>query len=638
MLASLLAASLIGSVNGAPAIVPLPQHMQVLGSPITLAPNSTLSADPELADYARLWREWARPATGFSFPPAAPGAEATIQLKLSEDPTLGEEGYALNVTDKGVELWAQRPSGIFYGLQTLRQLLPTSIYRSTKQEANWTLPQVQIHDYPRFPWRGLMLDVARHYQPVEDVKKFIDLLALHKMNVFHWHLTDDQGWRVEIKKYPRLTEVGSWRRETVIGRNSGKYDGIPHGGYYTQEDLKEIVAYAAERHITIVPEIDMPGHMVAAISAYPELGDGKPAEVMMMWGVSPRVLNTKPETVQFCKDVLDEVMAIFPSKFIHIGGDECPKDQWKNDPAEQQRMKERGLKDEHELQSWFIRQMDAHLQSKGRRLIGWDEILEGGLAEGAAVMSWRGTSGGVEAAKLGQDVVMSPTSHMYLDYYQSRDASEPLAIGGYLPLQQVYAFNPIVPGLPVEAEKHIMGVQGNLWTEYMKDFKHVEYMAYPRGAAVAEVGWSAQASRSYPDFLVRLSTHLERLTAWDVNFRTPTPTDVPVSTWNADQMSTEWVERAWDLSKGITQNGNFRVKFAYTHGSHRLDIQWAELWVNDVRAGRDEHLGTTGGRDEKNDYRFDGVIVPAGAKVILKASVRSDGGTDSFGHIYVDKL
>mgnify|MGYP001809879557 CR=1 FL=1 len=632
-----LAILALGAAAPQPALVPLPQDMRVSGGVFVVPPTATIAADPEFNSLARTWREWVRPATRFSFPPAAPGTPATVSIQKSPDTSLGEEGYSLTVNGQGVTLLAYRPAGAFYGLQTLRQLLPPQIYARTRQDVAWTLPQMEIRDVPRFKWRGLMLDVARHYQPVPEIKRFIDVLAMHKMNTFHMHLTDDQGWRVEIKKYPRLTEIGAWRSETVIGRNTGKFDGIPHGGYYTQEELKEIVAYAAERFITVVPEIDMPGHMVAAISAYPELGDGKPAEVMKEWGVSPRVLNTRESTVQFCKDVLDEVMAIFPSPFIHIGGDECPKDQWKNDPEEQQRMRDRGLKTEYELQSWFIRQMDAHIQSRGRRLIGWDEILEGGLADGAAVMSWRGTAGGVTAAKLGKDTVMSPTSHMYLDYYQSRNANEPLAIGGFLPLRGVYAFDPMVAEIPENKRHHVLGVQGNLWTEYMKDYAHVEYMAYPRGSAVAEVGWTPQNKRNFEDFMTRLAVHMERLRILNVNFRPMQPEDVPAGAWTSTDVSESWQERTWDLSAIISSSGRYRVRFEFSHGAHRLDIRWAELWVNGVRASRIEQIGTTGGRNEGNAYDFPLITVPPGAKVMLKASIRSDGGTDSHGQILVDR-
>lgn len=631
------------------ALVPRPVAARLVpdAPPFQLNPKTSLYApNPESKDAARHLRDAVRAGTGFSLPYSDQPVPNSITFKPA-DPDLPAEGYRLQILPDQITITPADTAGAFYAVQTLRQLLPAKTFRSTPSPTPRTddhilLPALDILDHPRFNWRGVMLDVARHFRPKSDILRFLDLLALHKINVFHFHLTDDQGWRVEIKRYPRLTEIGAFRKETVVGRNSPQYDGVPHGGYYTQDDLREIVDYAAERHITVVPEIDMPGHMVAAIAAYPHLGDGQRAEVMTKWGVSPRVLNTHPDTVQFCKDVLAEILDIFPSKFIHIGGDECPKDQWKADPAEQQRIKERGLKDEHELQSWFIAQMVAFLESQGRRLIGWDEITEGGLPKGAAVMSWRGTGGGVEAANLGHPAVMTPTSHMYLDYYQSRASEEPLAIGGYLPLDQVYSFDPHVPNAkpPVQPDnlKNILGVQGNIWTEYMKTFEHVQYMAFPRVCAIAEVGWTPQADRAYPEFLARLETHLQRLQALGVNYRPLRPADTPVATWTPAQVSTEWQELDWDLTPHVTTSGNYRVTFTYTAGAHRLDIAWAQFLVDGQPGPRDEHLGSAGFEPRDNTYRLDGLLLRPGQRLTLRAKVRADGGDDSHGDITLERL
>jgi hexosaminidase len=345
------------------------------------------------------------------------------------------------------------------------------------------------------------------------------------MNVFHWHLTEDQGWRLEIKQYPKLTAVGAWRKETLVGRPqrgvAPTFDGKRHGGFYTQDDAKEIVAYARARHVTVVPEIEMPGHAIAAIAAYPELGvTGEPMEVAKTWGVFSDILNAEPSTVRFMQNVLTEVMAIFPGRYIHIGGDEADKAKWKASDRIQARIKDLKLKDEHELQSWFIRQMDDFLVARKRRLVGWDEILEGGLADNAVVMSWRGTKGGIAAARAGHDVIMAPTSHTYLDYYQSKEqAHEPLAIGGFLPLETVYAFEPVPTELEPQFAKHVLGAQGQLWTEYMPQPKQVEYMAFPRMSALAEVVWTPKERKDYANFLVRLAAHVERLRALDVNHR-----------------------------------------------------------------------------------------------------------------------
>jgi hexosaminidase len=439
---------------------------------------------------------------------------------------LGAEGYHLEVAPGRVTLRAPELAGLFYGVQTIRQLLPADIFREAKATGvTWSMPAVVIEDQPRFRWRGGHLDVSRHFMPKEFVKKYIDLLALHKMNSFHWHLTEDQGWRIEIRKYPRLTEVGAWRKETLVGRYESDplkrvFDGRRHGGFYTQEDVREIVAYAAARHVNVVPEIEMPGHVQAAIAAYPWLGvTGDSLDVWTLWGVSENILNPTDSTVAFMQDVLTEVLELFPGRFIHVGGDEAPKTQWKASPTVQARIRALGLKDEHEMQSWFIRQMDEFLTKKGRRLIGWDEILEGGLAPNATVMSWRGTAGGIAAARAGHDVVMAPTSHTYLDYYQSADqANEPLAIGGFVPLDTVYAFEPTA-GLSAEDAKRVLGAQGQLWSEYLPGPKQVEYMAFPRMAALAEVTWTPAARRDFGDFTTRLPVHLRRLGILDVNYR-----------------------------------------------------------------------------------------------------------------------
>jgi hexosaminidase len=443
-----------------------------------------------------------------------------------EDLALGKEGYELRITNYA-HISAPTGAGLFYGVQTFRQLLPPEIYSQDVVSRVWKTPAVEIRDTPRFGWRGLMLDVGRYFMPKEDVLKFIDTMSTLKFNTFHWHLTDDQGWRIEIRKYPKLTEFGAWREESVAGHLRDKplkYDGKRHGGFYTQDDIREVVAYAAERHITIVPEIDMPGHMQAAIAAYPELGcTTNRLPVKVEWGVNKNILNPEESTVQFCKDVLTEVMELFPSEFIHIGGDEAPKDQWETSDRIQQLREERGLKDMHEMQSWFIKQIDDFLVANGRRLIGWDEIAEGGLAENAAVMWWRGKKGlptALRAAADGHDIVVASTSHLYFDYYQSKDkASEPLAIGGFLPLEKVYGFDPIIKGLDASAAKHVLGAQGQIWTEYIPDMKHAEYMAFPRACALAELVWLPPEQKDYAGFLERMKEQEQRFDVAGVNYR-----------------------------------------------------------------------------------------------------------------------
>ena len=461
------------------------------------------------------------PATGYSFN----GNGNTIELNLKGSKKLGSEGYTLQVTSDKITLSAATPAGLFYAIQTLRQLLPTEIFSQKKiRNVDWKIPCVTITDYPRFGWRGAMLDVSRHFMPLEFVKKLLDVLALHKLNVFHWHLSDDQGWRIEIKKYPKLTKIGAWRKSTPIGHafsRPRRYKDERYGGFYTQEEIKEVVEYARQRHITIVPEIDMPGHMQAAISAYPELGTTTAKlETYCHWGISQSILNVEDNTVKFMQNVLAEVMNLFPGKFIHVGGDEALKHEWSESRRVQDRMLELGLKSEEELQSWFIGQMDKFISSKGRRMIGWDEILEGGLASGASVMSWRGIQGGIEAAKHGHDVVMAPTTHTYLDYYQSKNTKkEPLSIGGHLPLEKVYSFEPVPSELSKSKAKHILGAQAQLWTEYVATPEHAEYMYFPRLCALAELAWTPAKDKHYLGFTKRLKVHVERLKKLGVNYR-----------------------------------------------------------------------------------------------------------------------
>lgn len=502
------------------SIIPKPAEVSFSKGIFQLNKSCALQFDTtngEVSKIASFFNEYLENVYGFRVEEHSKGKP--IHFKIISQLNLGDEGYLLKVEPKAIVITASKPNGLFYGMQTLKQMLPL-------EAANGTLdiPAVDIKDQPRFAWRGNMLDVGRHFFPVSYLKKYIDILAIYKINTFHWHLTEDQGWRIEVKKYPLLTEISHWRDETVVGHasKSKQYDGRGYGGFYTQEQAREIVRYAAERYITVVPEIEMPGHSTAALAAYPNLGcTGGPYQVSKTWGVHNEVFCAgKEETFTFLKDVLDEMLDIFPSQFIHIGGDECPKDAWKVCEACQKKIAEEGLKDEHELQSWFITRMDQYLTSKGRRLIGWDEILEGGLAPQATVMSWRGIKGGIEAAKQHHDVVMTPTTHMYLDYYQSENKeSEPLAIGGFLPVEKVYSYEPVPDELTTEEAKYILGVQSNLWTEYIPNTKYAEYMLLPRLQAQAEVGWTKKDLKNFPDFEKRLEIDYLRLDKLGINYR-----------------------------------------------------------------------------------------------------------------------
>ncbi|HLB82461.1 MAG TPA: beta-N-acetylhexosaminidase [Gemmatimonadales bacterium] len=528
---TLAALALALAVDSTPAIIPRPAHIARASGAFTLTAATVITTDRATRRLGELLGDYLFPATGFRLTVRTGGAPAgapAISIRLdSALARFGDEGYRLDVRPTGIAIRAYGPAGAFYALQTLRQLLPPEIFRqATVTGVAWVVPAVAIQDAPRFAWRGIHLDAARHFMPKEFVKKLIDLAALHKLNRFHWHLTDDQGWRLEIKQYPRLTQVGAWRRQTIIGRpdddsTKWRFDAQPHGGFYTQDDVREIVAYARARFVTIVPEIEMPGHSQAAIAAYPELGNrGDTLAVWTGWGVDENILNPGDATVRFYQNVLTEVMALFPGRWIHIGGDEAPKTQWKASPLAQARIRELGLKDEDELQSWFTRRMDEFLTAHGRTLVGWDEILQGGLAPNAVVMSWRGVDGGIIAARAGHDVVMAPGSHTYFDHYPTADtANEPLAIGGYLPLDTVYAYEPIPAALAASEAHHVLGAQGQVWTEYIPDPKRVEYMAFPRACALAEVLWTPREEKDYTDFQRRLAAHLARLTVLDVNYR-----------------------------------------------------------------------------------------------------------------------
>jgi hexosaminidase len=459
-------------------------------------------------------------------------------IKLSSQKNikgLKSEGYIFKSDKNGVEITGNAAIGTFYGMQTLIQLLPVEKSKSL------AIAVVEVKDEPRFVYRGAMLDVGRHYFPVAFVKKYIDYLALHKMNYFHWHLTEDQGWRIEIKKYPKLTEIGSKRNGSIIGSYPGKgSDNTPEGGFYTQEEVKDIVKYASDRFITVIPEIEMPGHGSAAIAAYPELScfpnektqlpdnmisakskeemaNGRVKIVQETWGVHSDVYVPSEYTFKFLQDVIDEVVVLFPSKYIHIGGDEAPKDAWKRSEFCQQLIKEKGLKDEHGLQSYFIQRMEKYINGKGRTLIGWDEILEGGLAPNAVVMSWRGEEGGIAAAKENHQVIMTPGSHVYLDHSQTKNEKE-VTIGGYLPIETVYSYEPVPKELNEEQAKYVLGAQGNVWTEYMANPAKVEYMIFPRLSALSEVLWSSKENKNWSTFQTKIETMKKRYTIWEANY------------------------------------------------------------------------------------------------------------------------
>ena len=497
-------------------VIPLPQEVSLTQeNPFKLNEN-VLIAYPEnnalLQRNAEFLSEYIQQATNYApkTKAIAAGEQVKNAIVLGLDPSIAnKEGYVLTTTPEGININGQTENGVFYGIQTLRKSIPAEA-----KEATILIPAGEIKDEPRFSYRGMHLDVGRHFFPKEFMKKYIDLLALHNMNTFHWHLTAAQGWRIEIKKYPKLTEIGSQRSRTVIGRNTQEYDNTPYGGFFTQEEAKEIVKYAQERYITVIPEVDLPGHMLAALAAYPEMGcTGGPYEVCPRWGIFEDVLCIgNDQTMQFLEDVMNEIIEIFPSKYVHIGGDEAPRTRWEKCQKCQARIKTEGLKAdknhtaEDRLQSYCMTRIEEFLNSKGRQIIGWDEILEGDVAPNATVMSWRGMEGGIKAAQLGHDVIMTPTSFCYFDYYQTADTKdEPLGIGGYVPIEKVYSLKPVPAVLTEEQSKHILGAQANLWTEYIHSSEHVEYMVLPRMAALAEVQWTQPEKKDFKDFTKRLA-------------------------------------------------------------------------------------------------------------------------------------
>ncbi len=498
-------------------MVPLPNQVQMLDGTFELNDKTSLYANgAHTEQVARYLRKKISQSTGFALPSTGKPAGNTIILQIDSTETSGEEGYSLKVTPDRVVIKSVSPRGLFYGVQTLLQLLPPEVESPSKVEnINWEIPAVKIVDQPRFKWRGMHLDVCRHFFPVDFIKKQLDLMAMYKLNTFHWHLTEDQGWRIEIKKYPELTRTGAYRID----------EGKRYGGYYTQDEIKEIVDYAAERFINVVPEIEMPGHSLAALASYPELScTGGPFKVRNYWGVEPNIYCAGNDKVfEFLEDVIEEVVDLFPYRYFHIGGDEAPKTKWEQCPKCQQRIKEEGLKDEHELQSYFIKRVEKILLKHGRQLVGWDEILEGGLAPSATVMSWRGEKGGIEAAAQGHDVVMTPGNWVYLDHYQGSPKVEPVAIGGYTLLKESYEYEPVPAELPPGKQKHILGTQGNVWTEYMYTPPRAEYSIYPRIIALAEVNWTQPAHKNFDDFLKRMNNQFVRLDLHDVNYHIPLP-------------------------------------------------------------------------------------------------------------------
>ena len=594
---------------------------------------------PEILGAANYLANKLRPATGMGFPVhqssmAEAAADSILLTTQNADASLGEEGYELVVTKDSVLIRAPKPAGLFHGVQTIRQLLPAEIEnRKYVLAAAWPVPCVNITDKPRYKWRGMHLDACRHFTPTTFVKKFIDLLALYKMNTLHWHLTEDQGWRIEIKKYPKLIEQSPWREAE---------DGSMYGGYYTQEDVRDIVAYAKERFITVVPEIEMPGHSLAALYAYPQFScTGGSFEVMEEWGISKDVYCAgNDETFAFLENILSEVIELFPGPYLHVGADECPKDRWKECSKCQARIKAEGLKDEHELQSYFIRRIETYLNSKDRNLIGWDEILEGGLAPNATVMSWRGKEGGIASAKQKHDAIMCPGAYCYFDMKQVDLPDEQgHDWAGIVSPEQTYSYEPTPEELTPEEAKYILGAQGNLWSEYMPNESEVEYMALPRMIALSEVVWSPKEHRNWQSFSERMKWHYQRLDVLEVNYFTPRKDVGKIGAWTPEQISTTIKTLEWDITDSLEQQaGDFYINIDYNRGAHGLSVDWVALLEDGREIARDSHESFSGAEDRNNIYKLTVAEVKSDSIYIIHAGARGDGGTDSFGAVWLTRM
>ncbi len=593
ILAGLLGIALFAGAEPRIQIIPQPSEITVKEGSWTLPSDVVVSFDPQAAgarEAAEFFAGFIRPATGYPLtvaPVSAKQKSAIVFAAPVADEKYPTEGYGVTVTPSGVTVTASDAAGFFYGAQTLCQLLPPQVFAAKKQEGvNWIMPCCTIKDAPRFSWRGWLLDDARYFFGKEAAKRYLDLMAMYKYNVFHWHLVDDQGWRLTVDAFPKLIEIGSVRAATQKRFNRSQWDGKPYGPFfYTKDDIKEVIAYAAKRHIRVMPEIELPGHARAALAAYPELScvPGYNLGTSTEWKVHEDVFCAgNDQTLRFFEQVFDEVCELFDNPVIHIGGDECPKVRWKECPKCQARIKALGLKDEHELQSWLVGHFTQYLAKKGRRALGWDEILEGGLPKGTMVMSWRGVAGGIAAAKKGHDVVMTPTDYCYVDYHQFK------VFDGYeyhywdLPLEKAYSFNPCA-GIPSEQQHHILGTQANNWGEFIADVPELEWKSFPRSCALAEVAWSPQESRKFSEFKPRLATHLTRLKHLGVNSAPMAMSSNPpaVATWKKGDFSAEWSPASWDITSAVKKPGKYLVVFSNTDGEGQLRIKNLKVLADD---------------------------------------------------------
>ncbi|HVU08523.1 MAG TPA: beta-N-acetylhexosaminidase [Verrucomicrobiae bacterium] len=646
-----ISATVLASEISAPALIPVPENMECHKGWFKFLPNTKILVDQASKETGQYLVDQIRKPTGYPFEVSSLDEASTVKGSImlttrDANTNLGAEGYELDVSSDSVVIRAPTQAGLFYGVQTLLQLLPPEIF-STNAVTNvdWMMPCVQIKDQPRFKWRGLMLDVSRHFFTKEEIEQLLDAMVTLKMNVFHWHLTDDQGWRIEIEKYPKLTQIGAWRpgvgfgldpKSTTAYGTDGRY-----GGFYTPEDIREVVKYAAARHIMIVPEIEMPGHSMAALAAYPQFScTGGSFTIPLELGIFNSIYNPANEaTFKFLDDVLTEVFQLFPGKYIHLGGDEVPKDTWKDSPACQALMKREGLTDEDQLQGWFMQRMEKFAEAHGRIPIGWSEIMQGGLVQNTAVMDWIG--GGVEAVNSGHDVVMTPTKFCYFCYYPSLDRPPNLrAYRPYLPLNQVYAFEPIPATLKPQYRSHILGVEACIWTPDIPSMSDVEELTFPRANALAEVGWSPKSAHNFDDFSHRLNVEYQRLAFCGINYWRDNATQI--GGWNPSQIIGKNNQLGWDATREITAPGRYRLSLNYTEGQNGLNIKWAALLEDGHEIVRDVHAGFTGTTSEAVkardwNYYLDLPTFKKGAKYAIQVSVTGEGGNDSRGVVFLGR-
>ncbi|HVU28439.1 MAG TPA: beta-N-acetylhexosaminidase [Verrucomicrobiae bacterium] len=632
-----------------PALIPVPETIECQKGQFKFLTETKIIVDQASTQTGQYLAEQIRKPTGYPFMVnllgTADAAKGNILLTTQDSNTnLGSEGYELDISANSVVIRAPTQTGLFYGVQTLLQLLPPEIFSTNLvTDMDWQIPCVHIEDQPRFKWRGLMLDVSRHFFTVAEVERLLDAMAALKMNIFHWHLTDDQGWRIQIKNYPKLTQIGAWRTDVGFGldpKSTTAYgpDGR-YGGFYTPDDIRQVVKYAAARHITILPEIEMPGHSMAALAAYPQFScTGGPFTIPLKLGIFDGIYNPADErTYKFLDDVLTDVLQLFPGKYVHLGGDEVPKDPWKNNAACQALMKREGLTNENELQGWFMKRMETFAETHDRIPIGWSEILEGGLAGNTVVMDWIG--GATQAASEGHDVVMTPHRSCYLCYYPSLDRAPNLsAYRPFLPLSQVYAFEPIPADLEAQYRSHILGVEGSVWTPDIPSLSDVEELTFPRADALAEVGWSPKSARDFEDFSRRLNVEYRRLAICGINYWKDSATKI--GSWKPSQIIEQDNLLEWDVTPEITATGKYRLSMNYTEGKNGLNIKWVVLLENGHKIVTDAHVGFTGtSKLHAHDwnYFFELPAFKKGSRYMVQASVTGEGGNDSHGVVYLGK-